>query len=174
MNQMLDFPFTNGHLSPRWTHWSQEAASFRWSVCNVLLKFRIAEYAASRCKSLAAVSDPQLRMLANAKASTFIHRWMTYPEWLIGFAFWLVWFCLSSQTKLQWIRSQPSVLPNKCYIWFCHFSSRLCLQPAENKHKRWIQGLSTSFLVYSSWQPSLPFFVPSNEVIDFIMEQQWP
>jgi len=70
-NQMLVSPFIRGHLSPTRIHWSQESSTFGWSVWNVLLNFRIAEYAASNYKSLAAVSGPQLRMLTNAKASTF-------------------------------------------------------------------------------------------------------
>lgn len=174
MNQMLDFQFTNGHWSPRRPHWYQEALSFGWSVCNELLKFRMAEYSASHCKSLAAVSGPQLRMLANARSSTFVRRWMTHPEWLFVFLFWPMWFCLSSQWKSYNKSDDECLTPQMLPLILLFLQLRLCLQPTENKHKRSVLRLSMSCLLHYSRQPSLCIFVPSNEVTDFIMEQQWP
>lgn len=62
--------------------------------------------------------------------------------------------------ELQWIRSQRNVLPPKCYIWLCHFSSLggVCSLQRTNTHML----KQTAFSIH---------YCPWNH---FIMEQQWP
>lgn len=150
---MLDFQFTNGHWNPKRPYLSQEAPSFGWSVWNVLLKFRIAEYSASHCKSSAAVSSPQLRMMANAKSSTFIHRWMTHPEWLFAFYFGQCDFVSAPRERATINQMTDKYLtPQMLPLILSFLQLRLCLQPTKNKHKDqcWIWACLFFFVIADS------------------------
>lgn len=91
----------------------------------------------------------------------------------IWFLFWPMWFCLSSQGKSYNKSDDRQVFyPTNSPFDFVIFAAQVVF--AEIKHKRSMLDLSMSFLLRYSSQPSLCIFVPSNEVTDFIMEQQWP
>lgn len=149
MNQMLDFQFTNGHWSPRKPRLSQEALSFGWSVWNVLLKFRIAEYSASHCKSLAAVSGPQLRQMPNQVLSS-TGGWHIQSEYLV---FVLASVILSPRERATINQMTDECLtPQMLPLILSFLQLRLCLQPTEDKHKDqcWIWACLFFFVIADS------------------------